>query len=405
MKKLFYGWWIVGGAFVLLFLAAGSHFYAFPVFFEAMIKDTGWSRAQTAGALSLSMLTNGVTGIIVGFLIRKIGIRKILICGSLIAGIGFFLLSTVMKLWQFYLYYGLIMSVGIGAIALVPNLTVVGNWFHKRRSTALGIATTGIGTGGAVMSVLAAGLISRYSWQTAFLVLAVMIAVIGTAISAIVMRDPGKKDIVQEEPQAQIDLQNNEGVLLKNALRNKAFWCISIGVLLWAIGYSTGVVHQVAYAVDIGIDKVAAAGAVGLLAAFSIIGRLGFGRLGDIIDKRHVFMMGTLLQVAAYIVLLRTDNISMLYLYSLLIGLNVGGMTPILPGMLADHFGQKYFGAIYGVSVLFLTGGNVIGPVFGGWIFDTTGTYLAAFLTATALSIIAIPIVYSSGKAKLLHLV
>ena len=227
-----------------------------------------------------------------------------------------------------------------------------------------------------------------------------MIAVIGTVISATIMRDPRKGDIIQEEPQTQISLQQKESVPLKDALKNKAFWCISIGVLLWAIGYSTGVVHQVAYAVDIGIDKVAAAGAVGLLAAFSIIGRLGFGRLGDMIDKRHVFMFGTLLQVAAYIVLLNTDSIGMLYLYSLLIGINVGGMSPILPGMLADHFGQKYFGAIYGVSVLFLTGGNVIGPVFGGWIFDTTGTYFTAFVTAALLSIIAILVVYISGKAK-----
>jgi MFS family permease len=398
MKKFFYGWWIVAGAFILLFCASGSHFYAFPVFFEAMIKDMGWSRAETAATLSISMFINGVTGIIVGSLIRQIGIRKIMICGSIVAGIGFLLLSSVTRLWQFYVYYGFILSIGIGSIALVPNLTAVENWFQQKRSTALGIANAGIGTGGAVMAPLAAWLISRYDWQTAFLFLATMVTVIGISVSAIIMRNPTERELSQEEHQGKMDKPPVEGVTLHAALRSRAFWCISVGVFLWAFAYSTGVVHQVAYAVDMGIDKVAAAGAVGLLAAFSIPGRLGFGRLGDIIDKRYLFMIGTSLQLLAYIVLMRTNSTGMLYIYAFLIGINVGGMSPILPGLLADHFGHKYFGTIYGVAVLFLTMGNVVGPIFGGWIFDNTGRYFTAFLTASLLSFVAMIIVYLSGK-------
>jgi MFS family permease len=398
MKKFFYGWWIVAGAFILLFCASGSHFYAFPVFFEAMIKDMGWSRAETAATLSISMFINGVTGIIVGSLIRQIGIRKIMICGSIVAGIGFLLLSSVTRLWQFYVYYGFILSIGIGSIALVPNLTAVENWFQQKRSTALGIANAGIGTGGAVMAPLAAWLISRYDWQTAFLFLATMVTVIGISVSAIIMRNPTERELSQEEHQGKMDKPPVEGVTLHAALRSRAFWCISVGVFLWAFAYSTGVVHQVAYAVDMGIDKVAAAGAVGLLAAFSIPGRLGFGRLGDIIDKRYLFMIGTSLQLLAYIVLMRTNSTGMLYIYAFLIGINVGGMSPILPGLLADHFGHKYFGTIYGVAVLFLTMGNVVGPIFGGWIFDNTGRYFTAFLTASLLSFVAVIIVYLSGK-------
>jgi MFS family permease len=398
MKKFFYGWWIVAGAFILLFCASGSHFYAFPVFFEAIIKDMGWSRAETAATLSISMFINGVTGIIVGSLIRQIGIRKIMICGSIVAGIGFLLLSSVTRLWQFYVYYGFILSIGIGSIALVPNLTAVENWFQQKRSTALGIANAGIGTGGAVMAPLAAWLISRYDWQTAFLFLATMVTVIGISVSAIIMRNPTERELSQEEHQGKTDKLQVEGVTLHAALRSRAFWCISVGVFLWAFAYSTGVVHQVAYAVDMGIDKVAAAGAVGLLAAFSIPGRLGFGRLGDIIDKRYLFMIGTSLQLLAYIVLMRTNSTGMLYIYAFLIGINVGGMSPILPGLLADHFGHKYFGTIYGVAVLFLTMGNVVGPIFGGWIFDNTGRYFTAFLTASLLSFVAVIIVYLSGK-------
>jgi len=159
----------------------------------------------------------------------------------------------------------------------------------------------------------------------------------------------------------------------------------------------TGLIHQVAFAVDVGIERVAAAGAVGLLAVFSIPARLGFGRLGDLLDKRYVFMMGTFLQIVAFIVLMRTTNLTMLYIYSLLIGINIGGATPIFPGLLLDHFGKKYFGVIYGVSSFMLCLGGAIGPIYGGWIFDINESYSAAFLTSIIVSIIAMIAVYLSG--------
>ena len=183
-------------------------------------------------------------------------------------------------------------------------------------------------------------------------------------------------------------------------VRNRAFWFISIGAMLWGWAYAAGLIHQVAFAMDMGIDRVAAAGAVGLLTAFSILGRLGFGRLGDVIDKRYVFMMGASLQIVAFIVLMRTTNLSMLYLYSLLLGINLGGEVPILPGLIADYFGRKHFGLIYGVTFFMLTLGAAIGPIYGGWIFDITGSYSASFLTSILLSVIAIIVVYLAGSPR-----
>lgn len=168
--------------------------------------------------------------------------------------------------------------------------------------------------------------------------------------------------------------------------------------MLWAWAYSAGLVHQVAFAVDIGIDRVVAAGAVGLLTAFSIPGRLGFGRLGDLIDKRYVFMMGTSLQIAAFIVLMRATNVTMLYVYSFLVGVNIGGLAPILPGLIVDYFGRKHFGAIYGLSYFMLTLGVLIGPIYAGWMFDVTGSYYLAFLTSVVLSFIAMIAVYLAGR-------
>jgi len=396
MGKVFYGWWVVGGAFVLLFCSVGSHYYAFPVFFEAMSREMGWARAETAAALSIGILVASLVGLLAGILVYKIKVRLIMVSGSIVAGIGFILLTTVTHLWQFHLFYGLILSAGIACIQMVPTMTAVGMWFEERRSTALGIATAGIGAGGAVMAPLAGWLISRYDCQTAFAVMAAIVILLTVPISAIVMRTPAEGKAVSRKHES----ETQHGIILSQAVKGKPFWLISIGVMLWSWAYSTGLIHQVAFVVDMGIDKVAAASTVSLVTGFSIPGRLGFGRLGDLIDKRYVFMMGTFLQMIAFIVLTRSTNLTMLYIYSLLLGVNIGGMTPILPGLIADYFGAKHFGAIFGASHFVLILGDAIGPIYGGWIFDTTGKYNTAFLSSIVLSFLAMICVYLVGKPQ-----
>jgi MFS family permease len=97
---------------------------------------------------------------------------------------------------------------------------------------------------------------------------------------------------------------------------------------------------------------------------------------------------------------MKTTNLAMLYVYSFLLGINLGGEIPVLPGLMADHFGRKHFGVIYGVAFLMLTIGTAIGPIYGGWIFDLTGSYQASFLTSIILSFITSIMVSLSGRPK-----
>jgi MFS family permease len=396
MKRIYHGWWVVGGAFLLLFCSMGTHFYAFPVFFDVMIREMEWARTQVALALTIGTFVLGVMGLLIGGLIHKIGLRPVMVCGTIIAGLGFLLLTTVNEPWQFYLYYGLVLSAGMAGIEAIPTITTVEAWFDRGKSTALGIATTGMGVGGVVMAPLAGWLISRYDWQTAFVFMAGIVILIGIPISVIIMRTPGGRKIAPGQEQQEV-LANRDATI-GQALRQKSFWLISIGTLLWLWAYLIGLTHQVAFAVDIGIDRVAAAGAVGLLCAFSIPGRLGFGKLGDIMDKRYVMMMAASLQVVAFVILLKTTNLTMMYIYSCLIGVGMGGLTPILPGLLADYFGRSHFGAIYGAAGMVNTLGLMIGPVYGGWIFDTTGSYSLAFLSGIILTLLAVVLIYLAPK-------
>lgn len=400
-RGFFYGWQVVIGSFILLSCAYGTQTYAFPVFFDEMIRNMGWTRAQIAASLSISGLLFGVLSPVVGILIHKIRIRFIMVFGCIVAVIGFCLLSTVTELWQLYIFYGIILTVGISFISVVPNMTIVQTWFVEKRGTALGITSAGIGFGGVVIAPLARWLISIYNWQTTFLFLAAIVALIGIPVSIIIMQTPKEKKLLpltKQEIDFDLSKETLTGFTLNQAMRKKAFWFIFIAVMFWSWSYTIGLTHQVAFAVDIGIDKMAAAGAISLLTAFSIPGRLGFGKLGDVIEKRYVFMIGTSLQALAFCVLLVTTNIPMLYIYSLLLGLNIGGMSPILPGIIADYFGEKHFGVIYGFSIFAASLGMAIGPVYGGWIFDVTQSYFIAFLTGIVLSLIAITLLYLTKK-------
>jgi MFS family permease len=152
--------------------------------------------------------------------------------------------------------------------------------------------------------------------------------------------------------------------------------------------------------VDIGIDRIAAAGAVALLSVFSIPGRLLFGKLGDIMDKRYVMMIAASLHVVGFAILLKTTNLTMLYVYSVLVGVGLAGLMPILPGLLADYFGRRQFGVIYGALETVTMLGVMIGPVYGGWIFDTTRSYYLAFLSGIVITLLAIILIYLTPKSR-----
>jgi len=397
MKRPFYGWWVVGGSFLLLFCATGTHFYAFPVFFDAMVREMGWTRTEVALAMTMACLVIAATSLLIGVLLRRIGLRPVVIGGSIIAGLGFLLLSTVNELWQFYLYYGLVLSAGMAGLLEVPNLTAVESWFDRDKSTALGIATTGMGMGGLVMAPFAGWLISRYDWQTTFLFMAGIVLIVGIPIGAAVMRTSQGQPTRPES--ASHAGSRAAYTTLGQALKQRSFWLIATAATLWYGAFAMGLTHQVAFAVDRGIPSVLAAGAVGLLSAFSIPGRLMFGKLGDATDKRYVMMVAAALQLIAFVILLRVISLPVLYIYSCLLGFGIGGLTPILPGILSDHYGRKHFSSIYGAAYLVTTIGFMIGPVYGGWVFDNTGRYYMAFVSAIAVTALAIILIYLSPKA------
>ncbi|MBP1707419.1 MAG: sugar phosphate permease, partial [Chloroflexi bacterium] len=155
-SSFYYGYIIVAVCFLIMVTVFGSQL-SFGVFFKPMLSEFGWTRAATAGPFSMSMLIGGALAFISGRLGDRFGPRKVVTAGAILVGLGYLLTSRISSLWQFYLFYGVIVSIGAGSI-YVPLVSLIARWFGRRRGLMAGIAISGIGIGIAVVPTIASQL-------------------------------------------------------------------------------------------------------------------------------------------------------------------------------------------------------------------------------------------------------
>lgn len=189
--KLFYGYIIVAAALLIVIMAFGSRF-SFGVFFKPMLRDFGWSRTLTSGAVALSMLFQGAGSMYMGRLNDKLGPRFVMTLCCIFLGLGLLLMSLVRDVWQLYLFYGVIVGAGMGG-AFVAPLSTVARWFVKRRGIMTGIVIAGVGIGTLIVPPLANWLISLYDWRLSYIIVGSCILVIGVLAAQVLRRDPSKK--------------------------------------------------------------------------------------------------------------------------------------------------------------------------------------------------------------------
>ena len=168
-KRIFYGWWVVAATFGILFVFAGTGFYSLGVLFKPLMNEFGWSRGTTSLAQTIFMLANAVGGLLVGKLIGRYGARIIVLIGSIIGGISFILLSQTYNIWYLYFFYALVgMGIG-GAAGMVPAGVLVSNWFSRKIGLAMGIVSSGLALGAALLLPSIGFVIASFGWRVAYI--------------------------------------------------------------------------------------------------------------------------------------------------------------------------------------------------------------------------------------------
>ncbi len=410
-RRTFYGWWIVAASSVIIFLGTGILFYSFSVFVKPLQAQFGWSRTAISGAVAVWAVVYGFGGPLVGVLLHKYGARPVLIGSAILAGTSYLLFGSLQELPQLF---GLMFFGGVGAagVTLIPNQTLISNWFDKYRGRAMGFMMASIGLGGLTMPPFANALIVWFGWRTAFRVLGLVLlaAIIPVALLMVRTRPsdlglepdgigPGAED---ETAPDTFQKTGGLGLPVKRALNTSSFWLLFAAFVLLIFGESGLTVHFVAFLDDEGLSSQAAANFWGLAVGVSAAGRLLFGFLADRRNPRNLITLTHGLHAVAIAAIL----ILFLYLgiapmgsvlpFSVIYGLSLGGSAVLLPVLVARCFGLLNFSKLLGLLMSGFALGVVGGPLMAGRVFDATGSYqnaLAIFLVGFVLAALAVSFV------------
>lgn len=387
----FYGYIVVIASFFIMLMTFGSR-NVFGVFFKPMANEFGWNAAATSSAFSFSSLLEGFAGIVTGRLTDRFGPRAVLIFCGFLLGIGYLLTSRITALWQMYLFYGVIIGIGMSGV-FVPLVSTIARWFISRRSAMTGIVLTGISVGMLIGSPLANWVIYTYDWRTSYTAFGIAIMVVVILAALFLKRDPaqiGQEAYYRNSAAVPRSELHTRDFSLTEAARTRQFWLAL--TIFFCIGFCSLVitVHLVPYTIETGIPATTAANAMAAMAGFSITGRLIMGTLADKISNKRAFIISFVVCSTSFIWLIFTTETWEIFLFAAVFGFAQGGLAVLQSPTTSELFGLKSSGAILGFCGLLATLGGGSGPLLAGYIFDVTGKYQMAFVVGLMVCIVGL---------------
>lgn len=395
-NRIFYGWIVTIAGFLLLLISLGMR-YSFGVVFKSLEGEFVLSRGATSTIFSVYMLLCCVFAVLGGWALDRYGPRIITALLGFSTGLSLLLTSQTSSAWQLYITYGLLLSLGTGAIFTVVNSTV-SRWFNKKRGFTLGIATAGGSAGTVVLAPFTTYLISDFGWRMAFVILGFCAWLIMISLSMLLKKDPvdmglfpdgvrpGLKNVTQLTDGRSDQLS---GISLREASRTSNYWFLFFSHLLLALSVHLITTHIVPHAIDLGISAADAAIILGLIGLSAILGRILTGRVSDSIGRKAPAIACALFQAGILTWLIWMTDLWMLCVFATVFGFTWGGLGTQLVAQIGDIFGVRSIGAIMGTVLVGWYFGAAIGPALGGFMFDASGSYFAAFITAAACMLIA----------------
>jgi len=369
-RRLYYGWVVVGTLATTETISWGILYYAFAAFLVPMQRDLGWSTAALTGAYSLALLVSGLAALPVGRWVDRHGPRLLMTLGSIGGAVLLFVWSHVESQPVFYLLW-LAMGIVMAATLYEPAFTVVATWFRRLRGRALLLLTFVAGFASTIFLPLATALIERFGWRQALLILAVLLAVTTIPAHALILsrrpEDLGLLPDGDRHPEEAHDvLPTIEGVTLRRALHEHAFWWLTVAFFLGMLSTVAVGVHLIPFLLADGYNPGFAAAATGLIGATQVAARVVVTLVGNRCPSVPLAAAVFALQGAAVLILLAWRQSSGVLLAVLLLGAGRGAVTLMRASLVAERYGRVHYGAIGGALALFVSGAAALAPVGAG---------------------------------------
>ena len=394
---LFYGYIVAGAGFITWFIGWGAYSICFGVFFKPLLTEFHWTRAQTSMAFSISLFMQASLVIVMGWLTDRLGPRFVVAFFGSFLGWSLMLISRMETLWQFILFYGVVG--GIGASVLnIPIMATISRWFVKRRGLMTGIVQAGAGIGGFLLAPLAGWMILHYGWRTASIILGTATAALMILSGLFLIRDPGDiglspDGLGAETPQGtgpSHKARQPSGPAMGRMFRTAPFWMLAIVFASFGYFRSTFTAHTAAHVQDLGFSLSDGAHILAVIALVSIVGRIGMGRLADIIGTRRTVIASFVLTSLVILWLILSNRLWQLYVFGIVYGFGWGALAVLRFAITAEVFGLASVGFIMGILGFCESLAATFSSYFGGFLFDRSGSYDAAFIVCIAVSLVGL---------------
>jgi len=413
VRGVFYGWWLVGLSSIMLTLMSLTVFQGLGTMLVALERQFLWSRTALSGAFSLARIEGAVLGPLEGVLIDRIGTRRMVMIGYTIMGVGFIWLSQIESLGnlrliakispfdsldesliQFYLAY-IFITLGSGLGGWLALIALVNNWFSRRRSFAMATAMSGIHLGGLLVTPFALA-IDTYGFEsTALGIGIVLLAIVGPATKAIRnhpedmgLNPDGDVQRTQagESQAARSALDDEPEFTVMQALKTPAFWMLTIAQVASSVAIVTLALHLVPKLTDTGMSLTAAASVHTTYTIIALPAQFISGYYADRLPKTLMIAFFMFVQGAGILIIALFDGFIMAYVFAVLYGIGFGGRSPLTTAIRGEYFGRKAFATIMGISQFPMNIAMIFAPLFAGYMFDTTGTYIVPFTIFAGLT-------------------
>ncbi len=364
------------GACLTQFTVVGLLF-SYALFFKAFEVEYGWSRTLLSSGTSFAFIVMGVLGFFAGQLNDRYGPRTVLAVAETLCGMGYVLLSQVTEPWQLFAIFGLFIGVGLATHDVV-TLSTIARQFRQRRGIMTGVVKVGTAAGQIAVPPGAAILIAIYDWRLALTILGIA-GVVLLVFAALMMQNPlasGESD----------DRTDADGSGIQEARRSRTFWMFCAIQFSFFTTLTTIPLHIVVHGMDLGMTPALAAMLLSVMGAASVAGRLSVGALVDRLGGRRALLLCLVPLIASLLAFLSTSTPWLLFVAVGVYGIAHGGLFTVMSPTVAEYFGLKAHGAIFGIVVFFGTIGGASGPILAGRIFDLTDSYTLAFASLAALA-------------------
>ena len=256
----------------------------------------------------------------------------------------------------------------------------------------MAIVTCGVGVGQLVVPPLASWLISAYGWRKSYLIIGGITMGVIMIAAQFLRHHPsqmGQLPYGGNEMEKENSLEKASGLSFREAIHSRHFWMASVLFLSWCFCLSIVMVHSVIHAIGLGMSPASAANILAIIGGMGIAGRLGFGRMADVIGMKPSLIISLALMSISFLWLLVATEMWMIYLFAAMFGITYGTVEILQSPIMANLFGLSSLGALVGLNAAIGAIGFVIGPVLGGYIFDVTGSYQVIFLVCAAMGIVS----------------